>query len=107
MNGFVTRREFNHASLASLLAAITLHWGPEAFAKTESSSTASSRRVVIKQRLPGNPERQLTFHFPSYCIGCVHIGGGRLSTGNRFSASCSCQRRYGLCCFRFDCIKSR
>jgi len=55
----VTRRDFSQNSLLSLLAAIALPLESQSLAGTASAS-ASSRRVVIKQPLPGNPERQLT-----------------------------------------------
>lgn len=54
-----TRRQFNHHSLVSLLAAIALPSGSGASAQSGPSATASSRRLVIKQRLSGSPERQM------------------------------------------------
>jgi quercetin dioxygenase-like cupin family protein len=53
---FVTRREFNHNSFLSLLAAIAF---PLESQSVRAAAT-SSRRVVIKQLLPGSPERQIT-----------------------------------------------
>jgi quercetin dioxygenase-like cupin family protein len=55
----VTRREFDQNSFLSLLSAIALPLESRSIAGTAADS-ASSRRVVIKQSLPGNPERQLT-----------------------------------------------
>ena len=52
----LTRREFSRTSMICLFSAL---------ASTSADTTAdqghsSSRRTVIQQRLPGNPERQLT-----------------------------------------------
>jgi quercetin dioxygenase-like cupin family protein len=58
-DALVTRRDFSQNSLLSLLAAIALPLESRSLAGAASAS-ASSRRVVIKQPLPGNPERQLT-----------------------------------------------
>jgi quercetin dioxygenase-like cupin family protein len=55
----VTRREFNLNSFLSLLSAIALPLESRSIAGT-AADAASSRRVVIKQSLPGNPEQQLT-----------------------------------------------
>jgi len=56
----VTRRRFNSASLLSLamIAAASLP-GPAA-AQPKPAATASSRREVIRQRLPGEPQRDIT-----------------------------------------------
>ena len=53
---FVTRREFNQSWFLSLLAAIAL---PLESQNSRATAT-STRRVVIKQLLPGNPEGQNT-----------------------------------------------
>jgi quercetin dioxygenase-like cupin family protein len=58
-DALVTRREFNQNSFLSLLAAIAVPLESRSIADTAAAS-AFSRRVVIKQSLPGNPERQLT-----------------------------------------------
>jgi quercetin dioxygenase-like cupin family protein len=55
----VTRREFNQNSFLSLLATIAPLLGSQIIAGTATDS-ALSRRVVIKQSIQGNPERQLT-----------------------------------------------
>ena len=57
-NNSVTRRQFTHSSLGSFLAAFALPSVSEGL--SQSNSSTSSRREVTKQRLPGNPERQLT-----------------------------------------------
>jgi hypothetical protein len=55
----VKRREFNQNSLLSLLAATALSLESRSIAGGPAISIPS-RRVVIRQSLPGNPERQLT-----------------------------------------------
>jgi quercetin dioxygenase-like cupin family protein len=56
----VTRRSFNCASLFSLVTAIAT-MSPVGVASAQSAATGgvSTRREVIKQRLPGEPERDL------------------------------------------------
>jgi quercetin dioxygenase-like cupin family protein len=56
----LTRRNFNRASLVSLLtAAATASAGAAAAAQQEPASGSSTRRDVIKQELPGEPRRDL------------------------------------------------
>lgn len=51
-----TRREFSRTSMISLLSALG---SPSAY-KCAAQTESSSRRSVIRQLLPGNPERQMT-----------------------------------------------
>jgi quercetin dioxygenase-like cupin family protein len=56
----LTRRNFNRASLVSLLtAAATASAGAAGAAQQEPESGSSTRRDVIKQELPGEPPRDL------------------------------------------------
>jgi quercetin dioxygenase-like cupin family protein len=66
----VSRRNFNRASLVSLLAAAaatTLDGA--AAAEPPATATASKRRDVIKQDLPGEPARELILLEVSYPPG--------------------------------------
>jgi quercetin dioxygenase-like cupin family protein len=54
----VSRRHFNRASLASLLAAAAAA-SLDRTVSAEQPATASKRRDVIKQDLPGEPAREL------------------------------------------------
>jgi quercetin dioxygenase-like cupin family protein len=54
----VSRRNFNRASLVSLLAAVAMA-SVDGTASAEQPATASKRRDVIKQDLPGEPAREL------------------------------------------------
>ena len=56
----VTRRRFNCVSLLSLIITIAATLPGEAAAQPAAGATASIRRDVIKQRLPGEPARDLT-----------------------------------------------
>ncbi|QOZ36877.1 cupin domain-containing protein [Bradyrhizobium sp. CCBAU 53421] len=61
----LTRRDVNRASLLSLLAAIAAACGADAAAQAQNS--ASSRREVIRQALPGDPRREISLvevHYP-------------------------------------------
>lgn len=58
-NGHLDRREFNRASVATLVAVAVASRSTEADA-AEAGAQASSRREVIKQRLPGEPAREIT-----------------------------------------------
>ena len=51
----LTRREFNRTSIVSLLSAL----GSASAYKCAAQTGSSSRRSVIRQRLPGDPERQI------------------------------------------------
>jgi quercetin dioxygenase-like cupin family protein len=56
----VSRRNFNQASLASLLAAAgAASLDGAVLAEQPATATASKRRDVIKQDLPGEPAREL------------------------------------------------
>jgi quercetin dioxygenase-like cupin family protein len=64
----MTRRGFNSASLLPLImtVAVTL---PSAAAQPAPAAGASTRRDVIKQRLPGEPERDITLVEVTYPPG--------------------------------------
>jgi quercetin dioxygenase-like cupin family protein len=72
-----TRRGFNHASLVSLLAtAVAVSQSGTALAQQGSTAAASTRREVIKQKLPGEPERDLVLievTFPAGAVSPVHF----------------------------------
>jgi hypothetical protein len=55
----VSRRNFNRASLLSLLAAAAASLDGAVSAEPPATATASERRDVIKQDLPGEPAREL------------------------------------------------
>jgi quercetin dioxygenase-like cupin family protein len=56
----MTRRRFNSASLLPLIMAVAATSPSAATAQPASVGGASTRRDVIKQRLPGEPERDIT-----------------------------------------------
>lgn len=56
VNPSLTRREFSRTSIVSLLSAL----GSASAYKCAAQTDSSSRRSVIRQRLPGIPERQIT-----------------------------------------------
>jgi len=65
-----SRREFNRASVVSLLtAAIATSLDGEVSAQPQAATTASARRDVIKQELPGEPTRELTLIEVTYPPG--------------------------------------
>jgi quercetin dioxygenase-like cupin family protein len=55
-----SRRDFNRDALTSALAAFAVGaTGAQAFAQTPAAGANAGRRQVIKQLLPGAPEREL------------------------------------------------
>ncbi len=58
---FMTNSDFSRrASLASAFAAATLAWAAKAAsAQSAGGQSRSSRRVIIKQELPGEPQREM------------------------------------------------
>lgn len=65
-----TRRSFSLDSLVSLLAAATTtSVAGAAFAQSQTSPGASTRRDVIKQALPGEPPREITLVEVTYPPG--------------------------------------
>jgi quercetin dioxygenase-like cupin family protein len=56
----VTRRRFNCVSLLSLIMTIAATLPGAAAAQPAPGASAPTRREVIKQRLPGEPERDIT-----------------------------------------------
>ena len=72
MKSTILRRDFNRASIAALLAAVAAGRSPDANAQpqqTASGTKQSSRRDVIKQRLPGDPARDITLVEVTYPPG--------------------------------------
>jgi quercetin dioxygenase-like cupin family protein len=66
----MSRRNFNLAALASVLAATApLSLDGEAAARRDTTSKVSTRRAVIKQKLPGEPARELTLVEVTYPPG--------------------------------------
>jgi quercetin dioxygenase-like cupin family protein len=66
----ITRRSFSCDSLVSLLAAAaTISVPGSAFAQSPPKPSASTRRDVIKQDLPGEPPRELTLVEVTYPPG--------------------------------------
>ena len=65
----VTRRRFNSFSLHSLFVTVVAMLPGAAAAQPLSERSASTRRDVIKQRLPGKPERDITLVEVSYPPG--------------------------------------
>ena len=55
-NRSLTRREFSRTSMFFLLSAL----GSASAYKGAAQTNSLSRRTVIRQRLPGNPEKQMT-----------------------------------------------
>ncbi len=67
MSEQISRRNFNHVSLASVLAALAASQSTASFAASENAT--SSRRDVIKQALPGEPPREMTMVEVNYPPG--------------------------------------
>jgi quercetin dioxygenase-like cupin family protein len=66
----VTRRDFNRASVMSLLAAAAATSSDEvASAQPRPAAGGAARREVIKQALPGEPQRELSLIEVSYAPG--------------------------------------
>ena len=66
----ISRRNFNHDSLVSLLTAATaMSAGLATLASAHAASGASPRRNVIKQELPGEPPREITLVEVTYPPG--------------------------------------
>jgi quercetin dioxygenase-like cupin family protein len=65
----VTRRRFNSSSLHSLLLTFVAALPGAAAAQPQPERSASTRRGVIKQRLPGEPERDISLVEVSYPPG--------------------------------------
>ena len=65
----VTRRRFNSFSLSSLSATVVATLPGAAAAQPRPERSASTRRDVIKQRLPGEPERDISLVEVSYPPG--------------------------------------
>jgi quercetin dioxygenase-like cupin family protein len=69
MNSVKSRRRFNRDVLLSALAAFAASPGPAAFGQTPASGGASMRREIIKQSLPGEPDKELTLVEVTYPAG--------------------------------------
>ena len=65
----VTRRRFSSHSLHSLILAVVATFPGGAAAQPVPERTASTRRDVIKQRLPGEPERDIALVEVTYPPG--------------------------------------
>src|SRR5437016_6079835 len=65
----VTRRGFNSASLLSLAMTVAASLPGAAAAQPIPAGTASSRRDVIKQTLPGEPQRDISLVEVTYAPG--------------------------------------
>jgi len=65
----VTRRDFNSVSLLSLAVAAAESLPGETAAQAAPAGTASTRREVIKQSLPGEPQRDITLVEVTYPPG--------------------------------------
>ena len=66
----VTRRHFSQDALTAALASFALSAsGAAALAQTSAGSATSGRRAVIKQALPGEPEREMILVEVSYPPG--------------------------------------
>ena len=65
----MTRRGFNSASLLPLIMTVAATLPSAAAAHPEPQGGASTRREVIKQRLPGEPERDITLVEVTYPPG--------------------------------------
>jgi hypothetical protein len=63
----VSRRHFNQSSLISVLAATAMHDGTAA--AEQVTSYAPTRRDVIRQELPGEPQRDITLVEVTYPPG--------------------------------------
>src|SRR5262249_34567558 len=64
----VNRRHFNHASLVSLLAAAAAT-APNDTASAQRASVTATRRDVIRQEIPGEPQRDLSIVEVTYPPG--------------------------------------
>lgn len=65
-----SRRQFGRDALLSSVAAVAASLaGSSAFAQSKTSGAASTRREVIKQVLPGEPQRELTLVEVTYPPG--------------------------------------
>jgi quercetin dioxygenase-like cupin family protein len=76
----LTRRGFNCASLLPLAITVAAALPAGAAAQPAPAASASSRRPVIKQRLPGEPAREITLVEVTYPPGTgspphVHANG--------------------------------
>jgi quercetin dioxygenase-like cupin family protein len=76
----VTRRRFNSASLLSLAMSVAATLPAAAAAQQATAGSASTRREVIRQRLPGEPQRDITLVEVTYAPGTgspphVHANG--------------------------------
>ena len=76
----VTRRRFNCASLVSLITTMAATLPGAARARPAPGASAATRREVIKQRLPGAPERDISLVEVTYAPGAgspphVHANG--------------------------------
>jgi len=76
----LTRRRFNSASLLRLAITVAAALPVGAAAQPAPAASASSRRPVIKQRLPGEPARDITLVEVTYPPGTgspphVHANG--------------------------------
>jgi quercetin dioxygenase-like cupin family protein len=76
----LSRRNFARASFASLLAVAAASLSGESLGQSQGFRSASKRRVVIKQDLPGQPTRELTLVEVTYPPGVgspphVHANG--------------------------------
>jgi quercetin dioxygenase-like cupin family protein len=65
----MTRRGFNSASLLPLMMTVAATLPSPAAAQPAPAGRASTRRDVIKQRLPGEPERDITLVEVTYPPG--------------------------------------
>jgi quercetin dioxygenase-like cupin family protein len=72
MSFATSRREFTSDALTSALAAFAVSAAaPAAFAQTQAAGGGSSVRQVIRQALPGEPERELILTEVTYPPGAV------------------------------------
>jgi hypothetical protein len=86
-----SRRDFNRDVLASALAAFAVGaTGAQASAQTPAIGADTGRRQVIKQLLPGAPERELIL---------IEV---KIPAGDGVAAALACERRDGLRGFRRD-----
>jgi quercetin dioxygenase-like cupin family protein len=65
----VSRRHFNHASLVSLAAAFAMMTEHSSALAQGAGAAASTRRDVIKQKLPGDTPREITLLEVKYAPG--------------------------------------
>jgi quercetin dioxygenase-like cupin family protein len=70
MSFMENRRQFGRDAFVSCLAALVANTTSSAvYAENKSAAAASSRREVMKQTLPGEPERELTLIEVTYPPG--------------------------------------